>query len=169
MMGSTDAHGLGYHDVDGDPHTLVLVANMEATAAWRATRRLRAWERRQLAIGDGERVLDVGCGRGEAAISLGADLGPTGELVGIDASAAMWGDADVVRLLRRAGAIVWAKTNVPYYAGDHQTYNDVYGVTNNPWDLTRTSGGSSGGAAVAVACGFTTGEIGSDIGSMMRK
>jgi amidase len=78
-------------------------------------------------------------------------------------------DADVVRLLRRAGAIVWAKTNVPYYAGDHQTYNDVHGVTNNPWDLTRTSGGSSGGAAVAVACGFTTAEIGSDIGNSIRQ
>lgn len=78
-------------------------------------------------------------------------------------------DADVVRLLRRAGAIVWAKTNVPYLAGDHQTYNDVYGVTNNPWDLSRTSGGSSGGAAVAVACGFTTSEIGSDIGNSIRQ
>jgi amidase len=78
-------------------------------------------------------------------------------------------DADVVRLLRRAGAIVWAKTNVPYYAGDHQTYNDVYGVTNNPWDLSRSSGGSSGGAAVAVACGFTTAEIGSDIGNSIRQ
>ncbi|MEL6892489.1 MAG: amidase family protein, partial [Actinomycetota bacterium] len=78
-------------------------------------------------------------------------------------------DADVVRLLRRAGAIVWAKTNVPYYAGDHQTYNEVYGVTNNPWDLTRTAGGSSGGAAVAVACGFTTAEVGSDIGGSIRQ
>ncbi|MGB3734073.1 MAG: amidase family protein [Ilumatobacter sp.] len=78
-------------------------------------------------------------------------------------------DADVVRLLRRAGAIVWAKTNVPYHAGDHQTYNDLYGVTNNPWDLTRTAGGSSGGAAVAVACGFTTAEIGSDIGNSIRQ
>lgn len=78
-------------------------------------------------------------------------------------------DADVVRLLRRAGAIVWAKTNVPYMAGDHQTYNEVYGVTNNPWDVSRTSGGSSGGAAVAVACGFTTAEIGSDIGNSIRQ
>ncbi len=78
-------------------------------------------------------------------------------------------DADVVRLLRRAGAIVWAKTNVPYLAVDHQTYNDVYGITNNQWDLTSTSGGSSGGAAVAVACGFTTAEIGSDIGNSIRQ
>lgn len=78
-------------------------------------------------------------------------------------------DADVVRLLRRAGAIVWAKTNVPYLAGDHQTYNDVYGVTNNPWDLGRTAGGSSGGAAAAIACGFTTAEVGSDIGNSIRQ
>lgn len=78
-------------------------------------------------------------------------------------------DATVVRLLRRAGAIVWAKTNVPLYAGDHQTYNDVYGRTNNPWDLERTAGGSSGGAAVAVACGFTTAEVGSDIGNSIRQ
>ncbi len=78
-------------------------------------------------------------------------------------------DADVVTLLRQAGAIVWAKTNVPYLAGDHQTYNDVYGITNNPWDLTRTAGGSSGGAAVAVACGFTTAEVGSDIGNSIRQ
>lgn len=78
-------------------------------------------------------------------------------------------DATVVRLLRRAGAIVWAKTNVPLFAGDHQTYNDVYGQTNNPWDLERTAGGSSGGAAVAVACGFTTAEVGSDIGNSIRQ
>lgn len=78
-------------------------------------------------------------------------------------------DADVVRLLRRAGAIVWAKTNVPYMAGDHQTFNDVHGVTNNPWDLTRTAGGSSGGAAAAIACGFTTAEVGSDIGNSIRQ
>lgn len=78
-------------------------------------------------------------------------------------------DADVVRMLRRDGAIVWAKTNVPLLAGDHQTYNSLHGVTNNPWDLERTSGGSSGGAAVAVACGFTTAEIGSDIGGSIRQ
>lgn len=78
-------------------------------------------------------------------------------------------DATVVRLLRRAGAIVWAKTNVPLYAGDHQTYNEVYGQTNNPWDLSRTAGGSSGGAAAAVACGFSTAEVGSDIGGSIRQ
>ncbi len=78
-------------------------------------------------------------------------------------------DATTVRLLRRAGAIVWAKTNVPLFAGDHQTYNDVYGRTNNPWDLDRTAGGSSGGSAAAIACGFTTAEVGSDIGGSIRQ
>ncbi len=78
-------------------------------------------------------------------------------------------DATVVRLLRRAGAIIWGKTNVPYLAGDHQTYNAVHGLTRNPWDLERTAGGSSGGAAVAIATGMTTAEVGSDIGGSIRQ
>lgn len=78
-------------------------------------------------------------------------------------------DATVVRLLRRAGAIVWGKTNVPYMAGDHQTYNEVHGLTRNPWNPERTAGGSSGGAAVAIATGMTTAEIGSDIGGSIRQ
>lgn len=78
-------------------------------------------------------------------------------------------DADIVRLLRRAGAIIWGKTNVPYLAGDHQTFNRVYGLTRNPWDLERTAGGSSGGAAVALATGMTTAEVGSDIGGSIRQ
>lgn len=77
-------------------------------------------------------------------------------------------DADLVTALRNAGAIIYGKTNVPLYAGDHQTYNDVYGVSRNPWDPDRTPGGSSGGAAAALACGFTTAEIGSDIGGSIR-
>src|SRR4029079_2834752 len=55
-------------------------------------------------------------------------------------------DADAVALLKGAGAIVFAKTNLPLYAGDMQTSNEVYGTTSNPWDLTRSPGGSSGGA-----------------------
>ena len=88
-MGPTDPYSLGYQDVDADPHVSVLVATMAATEAWQATQRLRAWERQHLGLVHGERLLDVGCGRGEAAISLAFDLGTTGELVGIDASAAM--------------------------------------------------------------------------------
>ena len=77
-------------------------------------------------------------------------------------------DADVVALVRRAGAIPFAKTNVPRWSGDFQTYNDVFGTTNNPWDTTRTPGGSSGGPAAAVALGFGGFELGTDIGGSIR-
>jgi len=77
-------------------------------------------------------------------------------------------DAVVVARLKAAGAIIFGKTNSPLYAGDWQTYNDVYGRTNNPWDVTRTVGGSSGGAAAAVAAGLTPLEFGSDIGGSIR-
>jgi amidase len=77
-------------------------------------------------------------------------------------------DAVTVARLKAAGAIVFGKTNTPLYAGDWQTYNDVYGRTNNPWDLSRTTGGSSGGAAAAVAAGLTPLELGSDIGGSIR-
>ncbi|WP_309644084.1 amidase family protein [Phenylobacterium sp.] len=77
-------------------------------------------------------------------------------------------DAVVVAHARRAGAVIWGKTNVPVMAGDWQTYNALYGTTNNPWDTTRTPGGSSGGAAAAVAAGVTSLEIGSDIGGSLR-
>jgi len=55
--------------------------------------------------------------------------------------------AEVVQRLTAAGAIVFGKTNVPYLSGDWQTYNEIFGVTNNPWDYTKTPGGSSGGSA----------------------
>ncbi len=77
-------------------------------------------------------------------------------------------DADVVAGLRAHGAVIYGKTNVPLFAGDHQTYNEVYGLTRNPWDPDRTAGGSSGGAAVSLACGFSLGEVGSDIGGSIR-
>ncbi len=77
-------------------------------------------------------------------------------------------DAVAVARLRAAGAIIFGKSNTPMYAGDWQTYNDVYGRTNNPWDLSRTAGGSSGGAAAAVAAGITPLELGSDFGGSIR-
>ncbi len=77
-------------------------------------------------------------------------------------------DALAVGRLKAAGAIVFGKSNTPLYAGDFQTFNDVYGVTSNPWDRTRTAGGSSGGAAAAVAAGLTPLELGSDIGGSIR-
>lgn len=77
-------------------------------------------------------------------------------------------DADAVARLRAAGAVPFGKTNVPVAAADHQSYNPVYGTTNNPWDVKRTPGGSSGGAAAAVAVGFSPLELGSDIGGSIR-
>lgn len=77
-------------------------------------------------------------------------------------------DALAVSRLKAAGAIIFGKTNTPLYAGDLQTFNEVYGVTNNPWDTARTAGGSSGGAAAAVAAGLTPVELGSDIGGSIR-
>ena len=77
-------------------------------------------------------------------------------------------DAPSVSRLKAAGAIVFGKTNAPRWSGDVQTYNDLFGTTNNPWDVTRTPGGSSGGAAAAVAAGLTSFELGTDIGGSVR-
>lgn len=77
-------------------------------------------------------------------------------------------DAAVVATLRSEGAIIFGKTNLPRWSGDYQSYNEIFGTTNNPWDLSRTPGGSSGGAAAAVAMGLTPFEIGSDIGGSIR-
>ena len=77
-------------------------------------------------------------------------------------------DALAVERLKRAGAIVFGKTNVPVLLADWQSFNPVYGTTNNPWDLLRTPGGSSGGSAAALAAGLTGLELGSDIGASIR-
>lgn len=77
-------------------------------------------------------------------------------------------DATAVEIVRSAGAIVFGKTNVPRWSGDYQSYNEMFGTTNNPWDTDRTPGGSSGGPAAAVAMGFTGFEIGTDIGGSVR-
>jgi amidase len=77
-------------------------------------------------------------------------------------------DATVVDAVRRAGAVVFGKTNVPRWSGEYQTTNEIFGTTNNPWDLDCTPGGSSGGPAAAVAMGFTGFEIGTDIGGSVR-
>ena len=77
-------------------------------------------------------------------------------------------DAEAVAQLRAAGAILFGKTNVPTGVADHQSYNPIYGVSSNPWNVERTPGGSSGGAAAAVAAGFTALELGSDVGGSIR-
>ena len=77
-------------------------------------------------------------------------------------------DAAVVASARAAGAVIWGKTNVPVMTADWQSFNALYGITNNPWNLERTCGGSSGGAAAMLAVGVTALEIGSDIGGSLR-
>jgi len=77
-------------------------------------------------------------------------------------------NADAVQRYIDAGAVVFGKTNVPFMSADLQTFNEVYGVTSNPWNLARTCGGSSGGAAAALAAGLTPLEVGSDIGGSIR-
>jgi amidase len=122
----------------------------------------------------------------DAAIARGTQLGPLHglpltvkdafEVAGMrsTAGANVWRDhipkqdAVVVARLRAAGAIIMGKTNTPAFCSDVQSYNPIFGTTNNPWDVTRTSGGSSGGSAAALACGMTPVELGSDIAGSIR-
>jgi len=77
-------------------------------------------------------------------------------------------DATVVERLRRAGAILLGKTNTPEIADGGETYNDIFGRTNNPYDLNKSPGGSSGGAAAIVAAAGSPFDIGSDTGGSVR-
>jgi|TARA_B110000977_G_scaffold196304_1_gene276409 amidase len=94
-------------------------------------------------------------------------------------SPSTWGDTSfannfpprnalAVDRLLNAGAVIFGKTNVPRHLADWQTFNSIYGTTNNPWDVTRVPGGSSGGSAAALAAGMTALEFGSDIGASIR-
>jgi amidase len=121
----------------------------------------------------------------DASLARGDDLGPlhgvpmtvkdTYQTAGVRTTCGLpaWDhvpdhDADAVARLRRAGAVIFGKTNTPAQAGDWQTYNAIFGTSNNPWDTARSTGGSSGGAAAAVATGMTGLELGSDIGGSIR-
>lgn len=122
----------------------------------------------------------------DLAAEQGKDLGPlhgvpmtikeTFEIEGWPTTAGHKGYRDnistltavTVQRLIDAGAVIFGKTNVPEFAGDLQSYNDIYGTTNNPWNTALTPGGSSGGAAAALAAGLTPLELGSDIGGSIR-
>ncbi|GGY59659.1 amidase family protein [Marinobacter zhanjiangensis] len=122
----------------------------------------------------------------DRAAGDGVDLGPlhgvpmtikeTWELEGWPTTAGHKGYQDhvsprtavAVQRLLDAGAIIFGKTNVPEFAGDLQSFNDIYGTSNNPWNTDLTPGGSSGGAAAAMAAGLTPLELGSDIGGSIR-
>ena len=77
-------------------------------------------------------------------------------------------DSVAVERLKQAGAVVFGKTNVSIMLGDIQSYNDIYGTTNNPWNLAHTPGGSSGGSGAVLAAGLSVLEMGSDIGGSIR-
>jgi amidase len=77
-------------------------------------------------------------------------------------------DALIVSRLKAAGAVVIGKTNIPIGLRDFQSYNDIYGTTNNPWDISRSPGGSSGGSSASLAAGLGALSIGSDIGGSIR-
>jgi len=77
-------------------------------------------------------------------------------------------DALSISRVKNAGGVILGKTNVPVGLGDWQSYNDIYGTTNNPYDLGRTPGGSSGGSAAALAAGYGPLSLGSDIGGSLR-
>ena len=77
-------------------------------------------------------------------------------------------DAIHVERIKRAGGIIIGKTNTPEFGAGSQTFNEVFGATRNPYDLTKTCGGSSGGAAVALACGLAPVASGSDTGGSLR-
>lgn len=77
-------------------------------------------------------------------------------------------DGTVAARLKGAGGVLMGKTNVPSMLADFQTDNPIFGRTNNPWDIERTPGGSSGGAAAAVAAGLTPFEVGTDLSASIR-
>jgi amidase len=124
------------------------------------------------------RALDDARARGEAVgplAGLPMTVKDTFDVAGMAASSGLADlrrrqaeDARAVYNARQAGAVIWGKTNVPVMAADWQSANALYGATNNPWDTTRTAGGSSGGAAAALAARVTPLEIGSDIGGSLR-
>ncbi|WP_315783779.1 MULTISPECIES: amidase [unclassified Bradyrhizobium] len=124
------------------------------------------------------RRADAALARGESRPLLGLPL-TVKESYNIAGLPTTWGfpqqkdfiaaeDALTVTRAKEAGGIVLGKTNVPLGLGDWQSYNDIYGTTNNPYDLGRTPGGSSGGSAAALAAGYGSLSLGSDIGGSLR-
>jgi len=124
------------------------------------------------------RAADAGRARGDSKPLLGIPL-TVKESYNIAGLPTTWGfpaqkdfiakdDALSVARIKDAGGVILGKTNVPLGLGDWQSYNEIYGTTNNPFDLSRTPGGSSGGSSAALAAGYGSLSIGSDIGGSLR-
>jgi amidase len=127
---------------------------------------------------DAARAADLALAHGERRALLGVPI-TFKEAFNIAGLPTTWGfpqfkdfvpreDALIVSRVKSAGAVILGKTNVPLALADFQSYNDIYGTTNNPWDLGRSPGGSSGGSAAALAAGFGPLSFGSDIGGSLR-
>jgi amidase len=160
------------------------VSSMELTEA--AIARIEQYDAKlnAVCVRDFERALeaardaDAARARGETRSLLGVPM-TVKESFNIAGLPTTWGfpsfkdfmpkeDAVAVARVKSAGAVILGKTNVPLGLGDLQSYNAIYGTTNNPWDLARTPGGSSGGSAAALAAGYGALSIGSDIGGSLR-
>jgi amidase len=127
---------------------------------------------------DAARAADTALARGETRPLLGIPL-TVKESFNVAGLPTTWGfpaqkdfiaaeDALSITRVKEAGGVILGKTNVPLGLGDWQSYNDIYGTTNNPYDLGRTPGGSSGGSAAALAAGYGALSLGSDIGGSLR-
>jgi amidase len=127
---------------------------------------------------DAAKAADAALGRGETAPLLGIPM-TVKESYNVAGLTTTWGfpaqkdfvakeDALSIARVKDAGGVILAKTNVPVGLGDWQSYNDIYGRTNNPYDLGRTPGGSSGGSSAALAAGYGALSLGSDIGGSLR-
>src|SRR5262249_46327564 len=127
---------------------------------------------------DAAKAADAALARGQRAPLLGVPM-TVKESYNVAGLPTTWGlpagkdfrpndEALCIARLKAAGAVILGKTNVPLSLADWQSYNDIYGTTNNPWDAARTPGGSSGGSAAALAAGYVSLELGSDIGGSLR-
>jgi amidase len=124
------------------------------------------------------RAADAALARGEAKPLLGIPM-TVKESYNVAGLPTTWGfpeqkdfvppeDALAISRIKTAGAVLLGKTNVPVGLGDWQSYNDIYGTTNNPYNLGRTPGGSSGGSSAALAAGYGALSLGSDLGGSLR-
>jgi amidase len=124
------------------------------------------------------RAADAALARGETKPLLGLPM-TVKESYNVAGLPTTWGipqqkdfrppeDALSITRVKQAGGVILGKTNVPLNLADWQSYNDIYGTTNNPYDLGRTPGGSSGGSAAALAAGYGPLSMGSDIGGSLR-
>ena len=131
-MGSGETHGLGYEWVDDDPNVAVLIETMDTTARWDSTCDLRTWERHQLGLGSGQRLLDVGVVSERRHSPLPTNFGGSGEVVGVDAS------ATTPRVARERAAA--AKCRVRFSVGDALALDEP----DSCFDAARPSARCSG-------------------------